>query len=352
LNWLIYAGWAGLAMGLVWLITPVVRALALAIGAVDLPEARKVHQGVMPRLGGLGIFLVFAAVSVPAAGISRELLGILAGSGLIVLVGMVDDVRGLSPKVKLAGQVGAALVLVSFGVRVDFITNPLNGMLVLGNLAVPVTVLWVVGVTNALNLIDGLDGLAAGTAAVAALTMAVIAGLEGQALALSLGLVLAGACVGFLRYNFHPARIFMGDTGSMFLGFTLAALSITGFTKSATVISVVLPVVILGLPLLDTGFAIVRRYLGHKPIFEADKEHLHHRLLALGLSHRATVLVIYAINLVLGASAVLLTRLTGDQAVLVLVGLSVVILAAANRLGILEVKRRRSMAPAEEKARL
>ena len=336
-------GSAVLTVMLVYFLTPWVKRLALKIGAVDLPNERKVHQGVMPRLGGFGIYLGFVAVVLLTGNINREVLGLLLGATMIMGIGIIDDTRGLSPKIKLLGQISAALILVAFGIRVDFLTNPLAGMIDIGQdgmiglnkLVIPVTVLWVVGVTNAVNLIDGLDGLAAGTASVAALTIAVISFFEGQMVEFYLALVLAGAVMGFLRHNFYPAKIFMGDSGSMFLGFSLSALAIMGLTKGATVISLFTPLVILGIPIMDTLFAILRRFGSRQPIFKADKKHLHHCLLDMGLSHKQTVLVIYAVNVCLGFSAVMLTRLTTEQSMLMLMAITVLAILAANKIGIL-----------------
>jgi UDP-GlcNAc:undecaprenyl-phosphate GlcNAc-1-phosphate transferase len=326
-------------------LTPLVKKLAFKVGAIDAPNKRKMHNRIMPRLGGLAIYAAFIAVVLALIPLTKPILGLLAGATLIMLLGVFDDIKGLSPRIKLLGQVGAALVVVSFGVDVVYITNPFQGMMdsgvfsfagiSLGLLSIPVTVFWIIGITNAVNLIDGLDGLAAGMAIIAAVTLAVIAWTEGHMAVVYLSLILAGATLGFLKYNFHPAQIFMGDSGSMFLGFTLATLAIMGLGKSVTIISLLIPILILGVPIFDTAFAIIRRYLNDKPIFQADKEHLHHRLLALGLSHKQTVLVIYGLNFVLATSAVLLTQLTTAQGMMILTLLSVAGLMGAERLGII-----------------
>lgn len=325
------------ALGLAYLLTPAVRRLAFRVGAVDIPDARKVHRGEMPRLGGLAIYLAFGAAVLLFLREDRQLLSLLAAGGVVLAVGAADDLRGISPRVKLAGQLLAAIVLVAAGYRVEFLTNPGGGTVIgLGKWAIPFTLFWLVGISNALNLIDGLDGLAAGTAAIAALAMAAVAWSGGQAAAMLAALVLAAAALGFLRHNFYPARIFMGDSGSLFLGFVLAALAIPGLTKGTTFISLVIPVVVLGIPILDTAAAIARRFLGGQPIFQPDRRHLHHRLLDLGLTQRQTVLLIYAVNLVLGGSAVLLNFLSTERAVALLILLSLGILTAANRLGAAE----------------
>jgi UDP-GlcNAc:undecaprenyl-phosphate GlcNAc-1-phosphate transferase len=315
-------------------ITPWVIRLAQRLGAVDEPDQRKVHALPMPRLGGLAVYLGFVATVLITQPLTLPLLGLVLGATLIVLLGVWDDVRRISPRLKLAGQILAAATLIPFGIHVEFLTNPFGGIIYLGLWGIPLTVFWVVAVTNAVNLIDGLDGLAAGTALIASLTLAVVAFTLGNVPVVAVTLILAGAILGFLRYNFHPARVFLGDTGSMFLGFALATLAIMGLTKGATALSVIIPIMILGIPLTDTVFAILRRYRNKKPIFYPDKEHLHHRLLGAGLTHRGTVLVLYGVNLVLGGSAVLLTILSTEQAVLLLFIVATLLLTAANRAGV------------------
>lgn len=322
-----------------YLLTPVMMKVALRIGAVDKPNERKVHKGIITRIGGVAIFGGFMVGALLMQDLSIRAWGLLISGTMIMLLGLVDDIKGISPKVKLLGQIAAALVLVYFGVQVKFVTNPFTGGIIsLGVLSIPVTVFWVTGMSNAVNLIDGLDGLAAGVSAIAAVTLAVVAWTQGQFEAVYLALFLAAAALGFLRFNFHPAKLFMGDCGSLFLGFILGVLAVMGLSKGATIISLFIPIIILGIPILDTFFAIVRRFFNNKPIFQADKGHLHHRLLDMGLSHKQTVLVIYAITLLLGSSAVLLTMLTTAQSVLILISISIVILLGADRIGIITGK--------------
>jgi UDP-GlcNAc:undecaprenyl-phosphate GlcNAc-1-phosphate transferase len=322
-----------------FILTPVMMKVAMRIGAFDKPNERKVHQGAMTRIGGVAIFGGFIIGALLMQELSLQGWGLLLSGTIIMLLGLVDDIKGISPKMKLFGQVFAALVLVYFGVEVNFITNPFNGDIVsLGYLSIPVTVFWVTGMSNAVNLIDGLDGLAAGVSAIAGVTLAVVAWTQGMFETVYLALFLAAAALGFLRYNFHPAKLFMGDCGSLFLGYILGVLAVMGLTKGATIISLFIPVIILGIPILDTFFAIIRRFTNNKPIFEADKGHLHHRLLEMGLSHKQTVLVIYAITFLLSSSAVLLTMLTTDQSVLILIGISIVVLVGADRIGIITGK--------------
>lgn len=309
--------------------TPLVIRLAHRAGAVDQPDERKVHQVAMPRIGGCAFFLAFMISTVFILKVPAPYTGIVLGGAIIFIVGLLDDVYQISPWLKLLGQCLAAVVAMSFGVVVYFVTNPFEGMFLLGNLALPLTFLWIVGITNAINLIDGLDGLAAGISAVAATTMGVVALLQGLDLVFMVAMVLVAALIGFLPYNFHPAKTFMGDCGSNFLGFVLAGLAVCGMTKSTAVISLIIPIIILGIPILDTLFAIVRRLNNRTPIFRPDKDHLHHRLMALGFSHRNTVLVIYAISAFFGALAIVfsLTNMTRVSLLLALVLIIVVLLA-------------------------
>lgn len=321
-------------------LTPPVRRLALRIGAVDRPDSRKVHSRVMPRLGGLAIFLAFViSVLLLMRPLSAASKGLLAGATVIVAVGILDDLFSLSPLVKLAGQIGAAIVAVLFGIRIEFLTNPFDSYIPTGIISVPLTIFWIVGVTNAVNLIDGLDGLAAGVSVLASLTLSLVAASAGRSEVAALALALAGSGVGFLFYNFHPARIFMGDTGSMFLGFTLATLSVAGYLKGAAFLSLVIPVFILAIPILDTLFAIVRRFLNRQPIFKPDKEHLHHKLLSLGLSHRQAVLLIYLLTGIFGATAYFLTRTSTAQTVMVVIGVALVVVVVAAKMGMLAGER-------------
>lgn len=320
--------------------TPLVRKLAFAVGAVDVPNERKVHKGAMPRLGGLAMFAAFLVGVLIFGDFSRPVLGLIIGGALIVAIGIVDDIRGVTPKQKLLVQLIAAIVFVYCGGYVKYITNPIAGNVIfLDYWGIPLTLLWLVGISNAINLIDGLDGLAGGVSAISAFTMAVVSFTTGYLTPSALALILVFAIMGFLKHNFSPASIFMGDSGSLFLGFTLGAMAIMGFSKGATIISLVIPILILGVPIFDTFFAIVRRKRDNKPIFQADKGHLHHRLLAMGLSHKQTVVIIYAITLFMGVCAIALTMLTSAQAVLILIIVSVILIFGANRLGVLKSKR-------------
>lgn len=326
------------------LMTPLVKKLAFRVGAVDRPDARKVHSRIMPRMGGLAIFLAFTITILLVEPMTKSLTGLLAGGALIVLLGLADDIVGVSPRMKLLGQIIAASVLVGFGEKIDFLTNPFGSQFYLPDaVGIPLTIFWIVGVTNAVNLVDGLDGLAGGLAAIASLTLAVIGWANDQMMIVVPAVILSSSIIGFLKYNFHPAKIFMGDSGSLFLGYVLAGLSVIGLTKGAAVLSVFVPILILGIPIFDTLYAIVRRFINNQPIFEADKGHLHHRLLTIGLSHRQTVVAIYGIASMLGGCAIVLTFLTTAQAFVAFLGISVLVLLGANRIGAMSKKAMRSV---------
>ena len=285
--------WAfAVALAVSVLIMPAVIFLAEKTGAMDAPNARKVHKKPIPRIGGLGIYLAFMAAIVFVAikfklddEMLRETFGLVLSGSLVVALGLIDDYKNLPAKIKLLGQIGAAAVLVLlFDVRIDFVTDPFGDYIYLEWFAIPATMFWLVGLTNTVNLIDGLDGLAAGVSAIASFTILLVALEQHFTLVAVVTAALAGAALGFLKYNFNPARIFMGDTGSMFLGFMLAGISVTGAFKSVAAIALIVPILALGLPILDTTFAIVRRVRGGVPIFKPDKGHLHHRLLNVGFT--------------------------------------------------------------------
>lgn len=309
-----------MSMVLAYLVTPFVMKLAWKVGAIDMPgDARRVHKKPMPRLGGLAIYIAFIVAGLATLPFRQaSVKGMFLGATVIVVVGIIDDIYNLPAKAKLLGQIAAAVILVIYGIKVQLITNPLGGMFILGKLAIPATLFWVVGITNTLNFIDGLDGLAAGVAAIAAFTMMLVnLSLEQTNGALVMAL-LAGAAIGFLPYNFNPAKIFMGDTGAMFLGFVLAAQAIEGAVKSATAIALIVPILTLGLPIFDTAYAIFRRFVNGKPLMQADKGHVHHRLLAIGLSQKQAVLYMYVISISLGICSVVLARIGIKQAVIAL----------------------------------
>ncbi|MHC2183440.1 UDP-GlcNAc:undecaprenyl-phosphate GlcNAc-1-phosphate transferase [Paenibacillus sp. PvR052] len=332
------------ALFIALLMTPLVKRFAFWVGAVDAPNHRKVHSRIMPRLGGLAIFIAFIGayfVVSPAIDTLKNdvVFGLLVGGAIVVLIGALDDRFDLSPKIKLLGQVLAASVVVYSGVTIELVNVPFgDGTISLSWLSVPLTIFWIVGVTNAINLIDGLDGLSAGVSGIATTTILVLALMMGNTTVVLLCVVLLGSIAGFLFYNFHPAKIFMGDSGALFLGFCLATLSVLGF-KQATVVSLLVPIMILGVPLSDTFFAILRRWVNNLPISVADKSHLHHCLLQLGFSHRTTVLIIYGIALLFGSSAVLLSYMSEQQtlwgAVILVTILLCILVLGAEAIGII-----------------
>ncbi len=332
----IYVFAFSVALIVAYFITPHVKDFAIRAGALDAPDARKVHTRPIPRMGGLAIYLAFVLAVLASLHISREIAGLLVGGTVILIVGVIDDMKQLSAKTKLCGQIAAAMVLVLFNVRIEWLTNPFGDMLYLNYWSIPLTVLWVVGLTNTLNLIDGLDGLAAGVSTIASITILLVALQQNFWTVAILTAALAGSALGFLQHNFNPAKIFMGDTGSMFLGYMLAAVSILGTVKSAATIALVVPIVALGLPIMDTAFAIIRRYTNGRPIFKPDKGHLHHRLLEMGLTQKQAVLLMYVISGCLGLSAIALTEVNKGYGALIILLLLALAFFGAKKVGVLK----------------
>jgi UDP-GlcNAc:undecaprenyl-phosphate GlcNAc-1-phosphate transferase len=328
-----------IALAAAYFLTPQVKNLAIKIGAVDTPDARKVHKGIIPRMGGLAIYAGFVFAVLASMHVSREIMGLLVGGTVILIVGIIDDLKPLPAKVKLLGQIAAAAVLVMFDIRIDWLTNPFGEMLYVDYLAIPLTILWVVSLTNTVNLIDGLDGLAAGVSTIASVTILLVALQQNFWTVAILTAALAGSALGFLQHNFNPAKIFMGDTGSMFLGYMLAAISILGAVKSAATIALIVPIVALGLPILDTAFAIIRRYMSGKPIFKPDKGHLHHRLLEMGLTQKQAVLLMYVMSGCLGLSAIALTEVNKSFGILIIIVLLSVACIGAKKIGVLKATK-------------
>lgn len=294
-----------------FLVTPLAIKLAPKIGAVDVPtDSRRMHKTVMPRFGGLAIFAGSAAAMLIFLNFDARISKILLGGTLIYILGIVDDLKCLPAKVKFAGQTLVAIIMYMNHIRIEFITNFFGeGNSQLGDaVCFIVTILWIVGITNTINLIDGLDGLASGSVAIASLCIAYTAYIHGTYPVAGAMLALAGAALGFLPYNFYPAKIFMGDGGSLYLGFMLSTLSTLGTVKSATLMAVIIPVLVLGVPIFDTAFAIFRRFVNKRPIMEADRGHLHHRLMNLGYGQRRATLMLYGITAIMGVAAVLFSR--------------------------------------------
>lgn len=313
-------------------------------------SSRKVHARPIPRLGGIAIVLAFfaplTALLLVDSGVGwfwkteeRFIIGLFAGGFAIALLGLYDDFRGAGAPLKFLVQIAVAVGMYLLGVRVELITTPLFGSVQLGLWSLPLTVFWIVGVVNAMNLIDGLDGLAGGVAFFAVLTNFVLAVTRGDVLLSLCMAALAGALLGFLIFNFNPASIFMGDTGSMFLGFALAVVSIKTSTKSGTAVAMLVPIVSLGLPIFDTLLAIVRRTVLGRPIFSADKEHIHHRLMSrLRLTHRQAVLVLYGLCVLLALTALGLSYANSTEAAMLLFGVGIVVAVLMRKLGYLNFK--------------
>lgn len=319
--------------------TPLVRRFAFKIGAIDIPkDNRRMHKKPTPRIGGLAIIFGFTVATLCFAQPSRQLYGTLAGVAIIAVMGVIDDCKNLPAKLKFVIQIIAALVVVFAGdIKIDVFTNPNflsdNPYWVLPEwLSVTLTVIWIVFITNAVNFIDGLDGLAAGVSAIMSISLVFISIRVGEYSIAILGIALMGSCFGFLPFNFNPAKIFMGDTGSTFLGFMLATLSIQGVFKSYAVISFAVPLLILGLPLFDALFAMIRRILRGQSPMTADRGHLHHRLVDMGFSQKQTVFILYAISGVLGITAVLLAE-SGVLRALLLVICVLILLLIGSMLG-------------------
>jgi len=335
-------------------LTPIVRRLAMDWGAVDYPGERKVHTKPTARMGGAAIFVgwllpVIVVISFRGAhwikffGASRVVFGVIGAATLMFALGVYDDFRGATARLKLPVQVLAAVVLYLIGIRIENVSNPFNSALELGVFALPATVLWVVGITNAVNLTDGIDGLAAGVSALTAIVMGFTAYCGGstETLGILYAVPVAGAALGFLIYNFPPASIFMGDCGSLFLGFTLATISLLSSQKGHAAVAVFVPLIVFGVPVTDTALAMLRRYLTGRSLFEADRRHVHHILLDRGVSPRHTLLILYGASAVLGGAALLLMNASGRTAPFIVVAVVGSVLLACSRLGYYEFQHLR-----------
>ena len=315
--------------------TPPVKNFAHKVGAIDVPkDARRMHKKPIPRLGGLAIYGGFLCSILIFGQLDETMLCVLLGAAIIVALGIFDDVLALGAKLKFVVQIVAAAIPVCIGdLQIGLFTNlnPLSDtpFVHLGILAVPVTIIWIVGITNAVNLIDGLDGLAVGVSSIAAITMLAVALLTGNMpIAITMA-ALAGACIGFMPYNLNPAKIFMGDTGSTFLGYMLATVSIMGLFKFYAVISFAVPFLILGLPIFDTANAIIRRVAAGRSPMSPDRGHVHHKLIDMGFSQKQAVAILYAISATLGLTAVVLTSSGEVKAIVLLLAVLAAILVGA-----------------------
>jgi UDP-GlcNAc:undecaprenyl-phosphate GlcNAc-1-phosphate transferase len=321
--------------------TPIAIKVAPKIGAVDVPkDNRRMHKRPIPRFGGVAIYLGMLVGFFRLGEWNEQTLGLLVGATCILVLGFADDIRGLPAKVKLVGQILCAAILYFFTIQIRGMANVLPwGPWYIAFpkvIAFLVTVIWIVGITNTINLIDGLDGLAAGITCISCLSVAYTAYVTAREVTCLLILALAGATLGFLIWNFYPAKIFMGDAGSMLLGYLLASVSLIGDkpTKSTTLFATIIPILILALPIFDTAFAIVRRMAHHKPIMQADKGHLHHRIMAMGFGQRRTVLALYSISAIMGVAGILWTlhvrlacavlTLTAGMLIVIFLGIGIV----------------------------
>ncbi|MFS0674976.1 glycosyltransferase family 4 protein [Ornithinibacillus sp. 179-J 7C1 HS] len=322
------------------ILTPIVKKFAFKIGAVDHPNSRKVHQKVMPRLGGLAIVVSFLAGVLVFLPDTIQAWPVITGALIIVSIGVLDDIKEISPRTKLAGQIIAATITVVGGIQIDYITLPSGEVLQFGYYAIPITMIWIVGITNAINLIDGLDGLAAGVSSIALLTISGLALSMGNPLIALLALLVLGSTLGFLVFNFYPAKIFMGDSGSLFLGYMISVLAVMGLFKNVAMFSLIVPIIVLGVPILDTTFAIIRRIVKKKPLSAPDKFHLHHCLIKLGFSHRQTVVLIYTLSALFGVAALIFTRATLWGSTLLLIGILILVELIVEVTGLISDKYR------------
>lgn len=327
-NWLLYIAAFACAFAITLVTTPFAKWLSAKVGAIDYPKDRGVHKKPMPRMGGVAIVLGFLITVLMVYFFDRSMspkqfVGFIVGAGIIAVLGMIDDMKDLPAKLKFCVQIVAALIVIFSGTQIQIVLWPVTATL--QKLSIPITLVWIVGVTNAVNLIDGLDGLAAGVTGIAALSLMVLCIMRGTTTAVVLTAALAGACLGFLPRNFNPAEIFMGDTGSTFLGFVLAVTSILGVFKGYALLALVVSIFCIGLPIFDTIFAMLRRMAKHQPIMQADRGHLHHKLIDHGFSQKKAVLIMYAISIFLGLLAIFIA--VKDSRIFVVALLTVVVLS-------------------------
>lgn len=314
MNWPVIA--FALALAVSYLATPLVRRLALRLNVLVQPGGRRVHSQPMPLWGGIAIFGAFAVavllilrLSPQYSGFKSQILGVLVASGVIVTVGLLDDMKEFSAAIQSLAIVFACIILLTFGVKIQFLSNPFtkSGMTFLPPvLSAIITLVWVFMVTKTVDFMDGLDGLAAGIGAISAGVLAIMAHYAVQPHVSLMSAALCGACIGFLRFNFNPAKIFMGTGGSQFIGFVLASIAIVGAFKVAAAMAIALPMLVFGVPIVDGIFVIFKRFLDRRPLHVADKSHLHHRLLEKGLSHKQVVIVIYIMSAIVGGAALAL----------------------------------------------
>ena len=312
-----------------FVLTPLVKAMSVRLGFVDIPkDERRMHAKPIPTIGGIGIFLAFLLVVLFTCDLSRETVSMLCGSLIIVIMGILDDKFDLNAKLKFVIQIVAAAIPVSQGCVIHMITNPFafwgNAYIDFGVLSIPITIIWIVALTNAVNFIDGLDGLSVGICSISTLTMGIIALSMGQGAEALILAALLGACLGFLPYNFNPAQIFMGDTGATFLGFMLGCMSVGGLFKLYAAISFAVPLLILGVPLFDICFAFIRRIWNRVSPMHADRSHIHHRLIDSGFNQRQSVTILYIAACILGILAMVFAT-SGTGKTLMILGAVIIL---------------------------
>ncbi len=353
-----YAILFSLAALLSVLLTPLVIRFAQTKELLDHPGERKVHTIPIPHLGGISVFVAFwGSIFLSSlflqgeriAFISMETIGFFLSSLVILGIGVYDDLYGASPAKKISFQFVASVILIGFTQGVNVMTNPLGGgEIELGFLSIPIAIIWLIAVTNAFNLIDGLDGLAAGVGFIVSMTAFLIAFHFMHSYSMMVSVALAGALFGFFRYNSHPARIFLGDSGSFFIGFMIAAFALKDSQKSATFVSILIPILALGLPLMDVLLAVIRRYIGSvqegnplkklRNLFIADQQHIHHRLISMGFSHKISVYILYGICTLFGLAAYMLSVINDEYIAALLFFVSVIVFLGVRRLGYIEFK--------------
>lgn len=322
------------------IITPLIIKLSIRLKAVDQPNNRKIHHRTKPTLGGLAIFIGVATGFLYIQPMHAQMKAIIIGACIMIITGIIDDLFDLRPIYKLIGQLLSAIVVVSSGLVIDKMTIPFLGTVELGGLGIMMTILWIVAASNAINLIDGLDGLAAGVSAIGLSSILVMAFLDYRLIVVQLSIVLIGSCIGFLFHNFYPAKIFMGDTGALFLGYSIAIVSMLGLFKNVAFFSFVVPIIVLAIPIFDTIFAIIRRRMNNQSIASADRNHLHYELMKMGYSHRASVLIIYGFSVFFGLMAIIFNSATLLASLIILIILILAIHLIAELAGISFLNRR------------
>ncbi|WP_042143729.1 glycosyltransferase family 4 protein [Paucisalibacillus sp. EB02] len=288
------------------LVTPLIKKLAFKLNAVDKPDGnRKMHSDARASMGGLAIFMGAAAGFLYLQPYEAHMNAIILGAIIMIITGMIDDIYSIKPLYKLAGQIAAAVVVVSSGLIIEKLTIPFMGTVYIDHFGIILTILWIVAASNVINFIDGLDGLAAGVSGIGLISMLIMGIMDARLIVVSLCVILIGSCVGFLYHNFYPAKIFMGDTGALFLGYSIAIISMLGLFKNVAFFSFIIPIIVIAIPVFDTILAIFRRILNRQSVATADRKHIHYQLLAMGYSHRSAVLIIYAFSAFFGSMAII-----------------------------------------------